>query len=402
MSGRWLVSALPGEVRAARLDHAGRLTDLLIDRAGAGQAAGQEAGQGGGEGAYTPEAGDLVLGRVRKLDPGLGAAFVDIGAARPAFLPLHGQKARPAEGEALALRVARAASASKGAKVKPAPGAAVPSGLKPPAVLARAAAARLPGLAEGDTLVPENADAEAWLRTRLDLEPSLEVQRHRGPGPLFNDDLEAEIDGLLGPQVELPGGGRLWIEPVRALTAIDLDSASRWQPGAPQDLALEIDRVAVPEVARQIRLRGLSGLILVDFLELERKSDREALLAELRAALAEDPEPVQVVALRASGLAELTRRRARPPLHEVLCRRAGADGGGWAPTPLTEAFRLLRRLAASPAAPGLETRLAPQVAAALRGPAAEALAALERRRGHAVTLTQEPGRGLDESEILLK
>lgn len=386
MSGRLLLSVLPGETRAARLDAEEELLWLRVlraDRPGA--------------------AGDLILGRITALDPGLNAAFVEIGLERPGLLPLGRGRRRPSEGEAVAVRIARAPAEDKGARLAFAAGVAVPPGAAPPRLLAagddpvellRAEAA------PPDEVLIDEMESYAALRRRLADRPELaeRVSLHRGPGALFSESLEAEIEALLQPYVPLPGGGSLLVEPVRTLTAIDVNAGSHGGSGTRR--SVEVNREAALEIVRQLRLRDLSGRILIDFLEMPGRGERDALAALLRERLADDPEPVQLFPPR-GALFELTRRRSRPPLHELLGRRCGLGGGGWSRDPAALAFELLRRVAALPPTARPRLLLAPEVAAALQGPAAAALAAVEARRGVSLAVKIEAGRATDAAEIVL-
>ncbi|MEQ8965694.1 MAG: ribonuclease E/G [Azospirillaceae bacterium] len=133
-------------------------------------------------------------------------------------------------------------------------------------------------------------------------------------------DLDSALGEALAPEVPLPGGGRLTIEPTRALVAIDVDT------GGAQDKAA-VDRAAVDAVARHLRLRALGGLIVVDFVtdppEAAGRGGEGSRVADpvvdaLIRATAEDPSPVRVARQRPFGLVALTRRRQGPGLAEVL------------------------------------------------------------------------------------
>ncbi|MGM0562455.1 MAG: ribonuclease E/G [Pseudomonadota bacterium] len=361
MSGRLLISVWPGETRIVRLDAHDELTFLRILRD-----------------ERPPALDDIYLARVTRLDKGLNAAFVDLGREQPGFLPLGKAVTRPDEGAALTLRVARAPAEDKGAKLAPAQ-VAVPAGVKPPACLQRGEelTARVRGLAQADDeiICDDSATCNALKAA------GHQVTHHRGPGPLFDAVLEAEIEALLLPQVALPGGGGLLIEPVRTLTAIDVNSGRQDGRGGAQRKALEVNLDAAAEIARQLRLRDLSGRIVVDFLEMAGKREREQLMEALRTAVAGDAEPVQLQPLKGSGLAELTRRRSRQPLHEVLCAPVGSGGCGWRKSATTRAFELVRALDARPPQAALKATVTEPVGQALEGPAAAALARLAERRG---------------------
>jgi Rne/Rng family ribonuclease len=122
-----------------------------------------------------------------------------------------------------------------------------------------------------------------------------------------------QLDEALGREVALPCGGSLIIEPTAALTAIDVNGAGR---------PLEVDLAAAREVARQLRLRRIGGIVVIDFVDLESRRERVRLDAALRAALAADPAAVQLYPMSPLGLVELSRQRLGPSLAERLGRAA--------------------------------------------------------------------------------
>ncbi|MGF1594996.1 MAG: ribonuclease E/G [Kiloniellaceae bacterium] len=394
MSLELLISALPGEVRAALVED-DVLRDLLILRDAAP------------DDAAPPRAGDLFLARVGRTDKGLDAAFVDLGLARAGLLPRReAPEGLPPEGTALAVKVIRAPAAGKGARVS-----ARGLDLDPARLQGLTAPARLPGGQSGGPggvagaltafcaagnpgqVVCDDAALLGQVKTALEA-VDCRFALHGAAGSLFEArGLEAEIEDLLSPRAELPEGGSLLIEPGRTLTAIDVNAGRRDGRGGAAAQALEVNLAAVPAIARQLRLRALSGLIVVDFLAMKAPQDRKTVAAALRQALADDPEPCQVFGMSPSGLLEMTRRRSRAPLHEVLCRPCGLAGSGREKTPETLAYEALRQVAAEARGRALSEvvlRVAPAVAAALEGPQAAALAAVERRLGRAVAVVADP------------
>lgn len=381
MAAELIISALPGEIRAALCCN-DVLQDLVILRAGG-----------------PPQAGDCFLARVQRFDRGLDGAFVDLGLERPGLLPSREMTgAPPPEGTALAVRVLRAPGADKGARVSARNVGIAPArleGLTPPARLPGAVAV-LPALvarARPQRLVCDDADLLRQLKGAAE-KAGAKPELYTASLPLFAaEGLEEELETLLTPRVELPGGGFLLIEPCRTLTAIDVNAGRSDARGGAAALAREVSLAAVPEIARQLRLRALSGLIVVDFLEMKKPEDRKAIAAALRQAVADDPEPCQVFGMSPSGLLEMTRRRGRLPLHELLCRPCGLAGSGREKTPETLAYEALR-LAATEALGQVVTaitlRAAPAVAAALRSEAAPALAAVERRLGRGIAVEADP------------
>lgn len=385
---RALIDACPGQTRTAMLDGEGHLLDLLIQRSD------------------KPDiVGGRYLGRVTAFDSGLQAAFVDIGLGRPGLLPKKATTARLNDGDAVVVEVVRAPSAGKGAKLAArAPESGEADGPAPRRLRAADPLTELLHRHRPDEIVVDGDGMISDLKSRV---PELAevVRGHPEPAPLFETaDLEATIEDLLAPEVPLPGGGWLRIEPVTTLTAIDVDSGTRAARGGVRQLALETDLAAAGEIARQLRLRALSGLIVVDFLEIARRADRDSVAAALKDGVAGDPVATDIGPMRASGLVEISRARVRPPLHELLLERCGRDGSGHVKDPPTMAFEILRATAREAAAtPGaaLVVSAAPAVIAALSdgGVAAAARARTERRLGRALALRADPARPAESYEI---
>lgn len=148
--------------------------------------------------------------------------------------------------------------------------------------------------------------------------------------PLFDRfGIEEEIAAALQRRVPLPSGGFLLIEPTAALTAIDVNTGRHIGHSTPSDTILATNLEAAVEVARQVRLRSLSGLIVIDFVHMQTAEHQARVLETTRAAFADDPMFVRIGGFTALGLMEVARRRGRPPLHEILTALCGAcDGVG--------------------------------------------------------------------------
>lgn len=151
----------------------------------------------------------------------------------------------------------------------------------------------------------------AWCAERA---PDLagRIRRHTGREPLFSErDLEAEIAGLRARRVPLPGGGSLVIERTEALWVVDVNGGDRGN-------ALAINQDAADELARQLRLRNIGGVIVVDFINMRNRGDDDRLLAHLARAVEADPVQTEVYGLSKLGLVEMTRARRGPALAELL------------------------------------------------------------------------------------
>lgn len=128
--------------------------------------------------------------------------------------------------------------------------------------------------------------------------------------------LSAKLEEALARRVWLKSGGYLVIEPTEALTVIDVNTGKYAGKKSTAETFALINEEAAVETARQLRLRNLSGIILVDFINQDRKQDSQRLLSILRSACSRDPIPVQVVDMTALGLVEITRAKVERPLYE--------------------------------------------------------------------------------------
>ena len=285
-----------GETRAGVVEK-GRLVELHVERW-------SEIGERALE-------NEIYRGRVVSVEPSLNAAFIDLGRGEPGFLPF-GKAGRPKgfhQGAAVGVRIAREAYAEKGPNLAL---EEVEAGEAPELVR------EAPPLAV--RLVKAFGEAEAvWAdETEIDLEEAFEAA------------LEAEAPA--------PGGGSLYFETTRALTAVDIDAGGRTAQGGAQALALALNTSAVKEAARQLRLRGLGGVIAIDCVHLRAQNDRKAVERELRQASRADRARIDIAPMSQFCVIELARQRRGRSLAETLL---GPDGR---PTMQTLALEALRRL----------------------------------------------------------
>lgn len=396
MSMRLLISALPGETRAVWQED-GRLVDLAILRDD-----------------KPAIAGNIYIGRVTAIDKGLSAAFVEIGQTRPGFLPLDEADGGLSEGAAIIVRAVREPKDEKGARLT---GRGVPANLSaaarrqtPPKLLRTAQDPIAVALATAnppDEIVTDDLEtyrrATAVLQDRPELCNALRLDLD--PVSLFErEGVEESIEALLDPRVELPSGGHLLIEPTRTLIAIDVNSGHAEGRSGQAAQALAVNLEAAREIPRQLRLRALSGLIVIDFLRLAESPPRRRVVAQLKQGLQGDPQPSRVFPMSGSGLVEMTRRRGRPALYELLTEPCGIGDGGRTKDPVTLAFDALRAIAREGGAnPGrqLAVLVPARVRSALEdGPARPALSALEERLGRRLELRNATGNMA--TEIVLK
>lgn len=131
--------------------------------------------------------------------------------------------------------------------------------------------------------------------------------------------LNEKLEEALRPYVWLKSGGTLVIQPTEALTVIDVNTGKAVAGKKKvQETFLKVNREAAKEIAKQIRLRNLSGIIIIDFIDLESKKDQELLMQELDEHLKKDPIKTTLVDMTALGLVEVTRKKVRKPLHEQV------------------------------------------------------------------------------------
>jgi Rne/Rng family ribonuclease len=176
-----------------------------------------------------------------------------------------------------------------------------------------------------------------------------------GPALFENTGIEAEIEAALQPKVLLGGGAWISIEPTEGFTAIDVNAGGGVETGSAKSLSMEINLAAVKEIARQIRLRSISGLIVVDFIHVTDKADSARLTRALETALAADPVHSRVSAMSEFGLVEITRRREHESLADILETACPTCGGhGHVARLETEAQAILRWAERAARRPGAE------------------------------------------------
>ena len=174
------------------------------------------------------------------------------------------------------------------------------------------------------------------------------VELYQGELPLFDYlDVETDIDELLKHTVRLPNGGALTIEQTEALVVIDVNTAG-YSGGQSQEETVFITNMeAVDEIARQLRLRDLGGIIVIDFIDMLIPEHRDAVFERLKSAVNRDRAHTHILPISEFGLIEMTRKRVRPSLLDTLlseCPRCG--GSGAVVSLLSSALSLERRLRA--------------------------------------------------------
>ncbi|MBK7001593.1 MAG: Rne/Rng family ribonuclease [Rhodoferax sp.] len=161
-------------------------------------------------------------------------------------------------------------------------------------------------------------------------EHALRVKRYRDDAPLFSRfQIEHQIESAYARTVQLPSGGAIVIDHTEALVSVDVNSARAIRGGDIEDTATRTNLEAADEVARQMRLRDLGGLIVIDFIDMEESRNRREVENRLRDALRQDRARVQFGTISKFGLMEMSRQRLRPALSEgasIPCPRCGGSG----------------------------------------------------------------------------
>src|SRR5579872_3424041 len=156
------------------------------------------------------------------------------------------------------------------------------------------------------------------------------VQPYRDPQPVFaRAGVEAQLDAMFSNQVTLKSGGYIVINQTEALVAIDVNSGRSTREHNIEDTALRTNLEAADEVARQLRLRDLAGLIVVDFIDMEESRNNRSVERRMKEALKNDRARIQVGHISHFGLLEMSRQRMRPSLAEtsfIACPHCGGTG----------------------------------------------------------------------------
>ncbi len=273
---------------------------------------------------------------------------------------------------------------------------------KPPALLHRdlgPVPRALRDLVRDDTARILLDDAEAAEAARAFCRRSMPEAEERialfaGPGALFDlYDLETDIDGLLHPRVPLACGGWITIEGTEALTAVDVNSGSFTDASGLEDTGLTVNLQAARELGRQLRLRGIGGLIVVDFMHMKEEVHVDRVLEALMQSLSRDGTPATISRPSPLGLVEITRKRVREPLLSLVSECCAACAGqGMVRRPDAVAMDVLRRIeAGARAAPGkpIRVRAAPEIIRWIENQGEGLRAALARKGAANVELEED-------------
>jgi len=176
------------------------------------------------------------------------------------------------------------------------------------------------------------------------------IEFYEGSEPIFDAyGIELEIPKALGKRVWLKSGGNIIIDQTEALTSIDVNTGKFVGKASLEDTIFKTNMEAVKEIAYQIRLRNLGGIIIIDFIDMEKEENRQKLFSVFQEAMSKDRAKCTILEVSELGLIQMTRKRVRESLERVLCEPCPyCDGKGFVKSPATvcyEIFMELRRIA---------------------------------------------------------
>jgi len=232
------------------------------------------------------------------------------------------------------------------------------------------------------------------------------IEQYSGARALFElHGVEDEIGRALDRKVQLKSGGYIVIDQTEAMTTVDVNTGAYVGHRNPEDTVFRTNLEAAVSIARQLRLRNLGGIIIIDFIDMEDAAHREQLLAALSSALAADRAQSQIASVSPLGLVEMTRKRTRESLEHLLCEPCQTcQGRGFvrsAETICHEIYREVRRQGAQFRTEQLLILAHPEVVERLLDEEAPVLADLEQQVGRPIRLQSEARYSLEQFDVVL-
>jgi Rne/Rng family ribonuclease len=219
--------------------------------------------------------------------------------------------------------------------------------------------------------------------------------------------VQAEIDKAVKPRVWLKSGGYIVINQTEALVAIDVNTGKFvGKSNRLEDTIVKTNLEAAKEIVRQIRLRDLGGIIVLDFIDMEERKNRQKVMGALEQELHSDRSPSKILQFNDFGLVAITRKRVKQSLERTLCTPCPyCGGGGMVKSPQTVSYEILaeaRRISKDVDHHNeVILRVNPEVAKALRGPERDVLAEIESYLGGMVTIKSDPTVHQEQFDIAL-
>jgi len=224
--------------------------------------------------------------------------------------------------------------------------------------------------------------------------------------PIFDHfGLEVEISRALGRKVWLKSGGYIIIEQTEALTAVDVNTGRYVGKHNLEDTILKTNLEAVKEIAYQLRLRNIGGIIIIDFIDMEKEVNRDKVFTALEEALKADKSKTNILKMSELGLVEMTRKRVRESIGRLMCEPCPyCEGLGYIKSKTTvcqEIFRELRREMLDVHGSKVILTVHPQVADLLYDEERKGLEDLEKRFKKRITVRAKPGFHQEQFEVLI-
>ncbi len=237
--------------------------------------------------------------------------------------------------------------------------------------------------------------------------PSLKstVDLYEGKEPILDAfNLEGDISRALKKKVWLKSGGYIVIEHTEALVAIDVNTGRYVGKHNLEETILKTNLEAVKEIAYQIRLRDIGGIIIIDFIDMEKKSNQEKVFNALNEAFSKDRSKTHILPMSDMGLIQMTRKRIRKPLTRQLCEPCFyCEGEGYLLSGQSICYNIHREIlrnASDMAGLGLTLKVSPQIADLLLGEENHIITSLEQAIGKQITIYPDRRFHLEEFEIL--
>jgi len=232
------------------------------------------------------------------------------------------------------------------------------------------------------------------------------IELYAGPRPIFDlNGVEEEITRALDRKVPLKSGGHLVFDQTESMTTIDVNTGAYVGHRNLEETIFRTNLEAAVTIARQLRLRNLGGIIIIDFIDMRDEPHRRAVLAALERALSGDRAQTHIVSLSPLGLVEMTRKRTRESLEHLLCEPCpGCEGRGFVRTPETvcnEIFREIVRQSRQFASRELLILAHQDVVDRLLDEESATLGELEAQVGRPIRLQVEALYGVDQYDVVL-
>jgi ribonuclease G len=255
-------------------------------------------------------------------------------------------------------------------------------------------------------IIDSRSGYESILKFLDEFMPSLKdsVEFYEGLEPIFDSfNLEADISRALKKKVWLKSGGYIVIELTEALVAIDVNTGRYVGKYNLEETILKTNLEAVKEIAYQIRLRDIGGIIIIDFIDMEKKSNQEKVFNVLKEALKKDRSKTHILPISELGLIQMTRKRIRKPLTRILCEPCFyCDGEGYLISKQTICYNIYREiLRESRDMIGVKVslRVNPEIAELLYGEESHIIVAVERVIGRQIVIYPDAKLHMEEFNI---